>query len=394
MQINDFADIRAKNIKTIINCVRRMPVITKKEIAAQTGLSVATVFNLCNELKALNILEEQKTTTYRVGRTPAGVSLCKSRHYFFALDFRLEYMVGMAIINLQNEVVYQTVIDTSHIDDPDEVLRYVRDRFDEIVAMLNMQDVSFVKIGAAVPAIFDAIDGRLKTCAIELFDNYPMKQKLQEIFGMGAYVDNVTNLFAWSVYSEVRDPRPIVCLDVSQGVGVGLVVNGQLIRGINGYGGEIAHAPVGDPESLCPICGKRGCAEILLSVRGMTDRIPDIPKTIPLQQRWKRFVSIMNDGRPDTQALSQEIGTEMGKLISILINLFDPSYFGLSGYIIDIIDCIKSYMYDEVDSRCALSIKRGLKIDIYQTVFGSIYSGIGNALYESWNPVEEVSKPQ
>lgn len=389
MQINDLVDIKSKNVKSILDCIRRNSSMTKKDIATMTGLSFATVSNLCNELKSMGITEECKVTTSRIGRTPSGLCIRRNRYCFVVLDFRLENMLGFAIIGIQNNVLYQATMDTSMLHSPEAVIRYAKEKFDEVVEILNLKDTIFLRVGAAVPAIYDSVDGRLKTCTIPMFADYPLKSALAEVFGIQAYVDNITNFGALSIYSQVRSNSPIVCLDISQGVGVGLIVNGMLIRGKNGYGSEIAHVPIGRPEAVCTACGRTGCAEILLSVGGMTAQFQDIPNSIPLLLRWQRFVDIMQAGGEKPAAIAHEIGEQVGKLASILINLFDPSYFGISGYIVDIYNLIQPYVEKEINARCSLSMDRGLKLQLLSNAFSSIYRGVGDALYEAWNPFED-----
>lgn len=392
MQINDLVDIKLKNVKSILDVIRFGEAVTKKDIAAATGLSFATVSNLCNELRDLDVIENTKASTARIGRTPSSISFRRDRFFTVALDFRLENVIGFAIVTIRNEIYYKTSLDTTLLASPMEIVRYAKEEFDKTVKMLRLENATFLRVGAAVPAIHDAIDGRLKTSTIATLDNFPLKDALQTVFGIRAYVDNVTKFSAFSVYSRTHASHPIVCLDVSQGVGVGVMVNGALLRGVNGYGSEIAHVPVGRADEPCAICGRCGCAETLLSVSGMVSRLEEIPEGAPLLLRWQRFVDIMHTGTPRTSAIAREIGLELGRLATILINLFDPCYFSISGYITDIYDLIHPYVQEEVNARSPMSVERGLKVELVRNVFDGVYMGIGEALYESWNPFTESDK--
>lgn len=390
MQINDLVDIKSKNIKKILNCIRSHRPMTKKEIADETGLSFATVSNLCNELRDAGITENSKDTSSRIGRTPNCISLQKNRFLNIVLDFRIENALSLAIVNIENNVLYQTTLDTTVFNTPEEIVAYAHRTFLNVLEMLGLQNATFLRLGAAVPAIHDSVDGCLKTCTIPIFDNIPLKEMLSSTFKMETYVDNIANFCALSVLSRIHKQSNIVCLDISQGVGVGVIVDGILVRGKNGYGGEIAHVPIGDMNAVCPVCHRNGCAEILLSVNGMVGLYEEIPKDIPMLKRWQLFVELIR--LDDTRARQgiRAIGEQLGRLATILINMFDPSYFSVTGYIADIYDLLEPYIAAEVNARCPLSIDRGLKIEISKNTFDSVYLGVSDALYEAWDPLDET----
>lgn len=199
-----------------------------------------------------------------------------------------------------------------------------------------------------------------------------------------------SQISAHSIFSRERDRNNIVCLDISQGVGVGVIVDGVLIRGKNGYGGEIAHVPIGDMNDVCPVCHRNGCAEILLSVSGMVSLYDEIPRDLPILKRWQMFVDLMHRDDERARSNAERIGLQVGRLATILINMFDPSHFSISGYIADIYDLLEPYMSVEINARCPLSMERGLKLEINDNTFDSIYLGVSDALYEDWNPFAET----
>ena len=394
-RVTDLVDIKQQNVKTIIDAIRHRPESTKKEIAAATGLSVATVSNLCNELIDMLILESQKSTAARIGRAPERISLKQGRFYNVVLDFRLENVLHMAIMTLQNEIYYKVALDITQFGDAQALIDHVASVFRQTVRLLHLEDAVFLRVGAAVPAIHDSNDGRLKTSTIPIIDNFPLKQALTDAFGFLSYVDNVTKFTALSVYARTRNENPIVNLDVSQGIGAGIIVNGALLRGQNGYGSEIAHVPVGGPDEVCPICGRTGCAETLLSVRGMSDLMPGIPKSLPLLMRWQQFVALMREDTEQSRRIARRIGLQLGRVATILINLFDPGFFCISGYITEIRDLVRPCVEEEINARCPMSIERGLKVEWLENAFDDVYIGINEALFEGWNPfAERASEPQ
>lgn len=390
MTINDLLDIRAKNTKLIINALRFQTMLTKKEIADLSSLSFATVSNLSNDLKAMNIFVEAKLEEKRVGRNPNILTLNQTQFLAIALDLQLENTLGFAIVNLQDKILYQKSFDISDLKTPAEIVRFAKQILDEFVASYPEDELHFIGIGAAVPAVFDATDGKLALSAVPIYENAPLKTLLSETFSMTVYVDNIANICALSAYIQQQDLKNIVCMDISQGVGVGVIANGRLLRGKNGYATEVAHVPIGDPKLQCPYCGCYGCIETELSLSGMLRYFSDIPEDLPLLERWKRFVEKVSEENEKTEQILSRVGSLMGQLATILINMFDPEVFYISGYIVDIFDKLKPYFDKETKARCKMLLNKGLQIESLwpQSLSNEqVYKGLTDALYELWYPI-------
>lgn len=390
MLINDLLDIKAKNTKLILNTLRFQTSLTKKEIAELSSLSFATVSNLSNELKALDIFVDTKLEGKRVGRNPNSLALNQTQYLTVALDLQLENTLGFAVVNLQDKILHQESFDISGLDTSGEIVDFAKKVFDEFLASYPAEDTRFIGIGAAVPAVFDANDGNLVLSAVPVYENIPLKELLSQAFSMPVYVDNIANICALSAYTRHQNTKNIVCMDISQGVGVGIIADGNLLRGKNGYATEVAHVPIGDPDLQCPYCGCRGCVETELSLAGMTRYFPEIPNELPLLERWNLFVEKVSEPNETTEQIIRRLGILTGQLGTILINMFDPEIFYISGYISGIFDKLEPYFYKEIEARCKMSLNRGLKIETLWHELPSneqVYKGLCDALYELWYPL-------
>lgn len=390
MLINDLLDIKAKNTKLILNTLRFQTSLTKKEIAELSSLSFATVSNLSNELKAMDIFVDTKLEGKRVGRNPNSLTLNQTQYLTIALDLQLENTLGFAIVNLQDLILHQESFDISNLDTPEEIVAFAKKVFDKFLVAYPETNTHFIGIGVAVPAVFDANDGNLVLSAVPIYENAPLKKLLSQAFSMPVYVDNIANICALSAYTRHQNAKTIVCMDISQGVGVGIIADGNLLRGKNGYATEVAHVPIGDPTLQCPYCGCYGCVETELSLTGMTRYFPDIPNELPLLERWNLFVEKISEQNEKTEQIIKRLGMLTGQLGTILINMFDPEIFYISGYISSIFDKLEPYFYKEIENRCKMSLNRGLKIETIWHELPSneqVYKGLCDALYDLWYPL-------
>ena len=127
----------------------------------------------------------------------------------------------------------------------------------------------FIGIGMGAPG--PITDGVIKTAVNIGWENYPLKQKLEETFSLPAYVTNDANCAAlgelW--HGAGKGLENIVCITLGTGVGGGIIIEGNIVSGITGGAGELGHIPVLDDRGYMCNCGKKGCLETVASATGI-----------------------------------------------------------------------------------------------------------------------------
>ena len=385
MLLEDVVSIKQHNLKKLVTAVRFHDNLTKKDISNQTSLSIATITNLCNELIGKGVLSEgDYSAEVRIGRTP---NLMKFRYdcfYVLALDFQFNNTVGLAILNLRNEICYSNSVRISSDATVEEIVALAHDKLDEAVVRMGIAQ-QIIGVGASVPAVYDNNDGLIKCSAIPRYQNMPLKKIIADSFGCPAYVDNCANLRAISAYAQ-SPASSIVCLDVSQGVGCGVMIDGEILHGKNGYAAEIAHIPIGDATLQCPTCGSYGCVETDLNVEHIVRHFAEINAALPLPEKWRECTRLLKERAAETAPLLEHLGRLLGQVASILINLFDPSDFYVTGYITDIFPLIENAFWQEVRGRSEDSLKLNLNLCIPECLWSDVYIGISDAMYHRWLP--------
>lgn len=385
--INDVVDLKNKNAKIVMDLIRFCNNLTKKDIAEQSALSITTVSTICSDLKSLGIVSEQRTVNSRVGRIPTCVSFNYDAFFVIGIDLQISNSLGLAITNLHNEILFSKTYDTSDIQSVKEIAIFAKDQINEQAASLNLDSSRFIGVGISVPAIFDATDNCLISSPISTFNGINMKQIFGMQFRLPIYVDNSSNFKAISVHTNSKISN-IVCLDISQGTGVGIICNDALLRGKNGYGAEVAHVPIGDINLKCPSCGSYGCIEAELQLEHILQHYPYYDSNKNADSQWKDFVEYINNDPDSFKPLLERIGYLVGSLASILVNLFDPSMFLITGYMADLFSLIKPYFMNQVQKRCSLSLSRGLTFQVEDYHSKSIYEGICDTIYDNWSPLD------
>lgn len=387
--INDVVDLKNKNAKIVMDLIRFCDNLTKKDIAEQSALSITTVSTICSALRSLGIVSEQRTANSRVGRIPICISFNYDAFFVIGIDLQLFNTLGLAITNLHNEIIFSKTYDISDIQSVEDIAAFAKKQIEQQVAALKLDSSHFIGVGISVPAIFDAVDNCLISSSINKFNGVNMKQVFGTQFQLPIYVDNSSNFKAISVHTTSKISN-IVCLDISQGTGVGIICNDALLRGKNGYGAEVAHVPIGDNSLRCPSCGSYGCIEAELQLEHILQHYPNYDPAKNADSQWKSFVEYVGNDPDSFKPLLERIGYLIGSLTSILVNLFDPSLFLITGYIADLFPLIKPYFMEQVQKRCSLSLSRGLTFQIEDYHSSSIYEGICDTIYDNWSPLDNT----
>lgn len=156
---------------------------------------------------------------------------------------------------------------------------------DQLLATGRGRGIRVLGIGVGVPGAVDARAGVVGDDVqnVPELAGLPLASRLRERFSLPAFVDNDVNALAlgeWA-YGEARGARSLVLLAVGTGVGGGIILDGQLVRGAAGYGGELGHMSVNFDGRPC-FCGGRGCLkayvagpDIAAAARAELGKAPD-----------------------------------------------------------------------------------------------------------------------
>ncbi|MEV0617865.1 ROK family protein [Nonomuraea sp. NPDC050404] len=205
------------------------------------------------------------------------------------------------------------------------VARAVRDVIDEAVGTHG----TCLGVGVAIPAPIDPETLRpAPSSCHQLWVDAPVRELLQEKVGLPVYVGNHGNLavMAERLWGAGRRVDDFIWIGLDANVGGGICSGGQLLRGRDGFAGELGHIVV-DPDGEICRCGSQGCLETVASLGSIQRALHPVYG----QVEPDRIFELINRGEPPALRAITNIGTQVGVAVSTLINILNPSLFIVGG---------------------------------------------------------------
>jgi len=253
---------REINRNLIFNQIRIRQPISRADLARTSGLQRSTVSLIVEDLLAERWIAEGSTGQSPRGRKPTFLNL-NGKRGVLALDIH-PAQTTLAVTDLGGKVLAQELIALP--ENPKKVIKAILDAIRTMIAAHKTH--SFEGIGISVPGRFNP--GFEKSIFAPNVD-WPigqLKSRVEQATGLPVAVDNVANACAlsevWFGYSD--GAHDLVVVNVSEGIGTGILANGRLMRGEGGAAGEFGHVQL-DPNGLTCGCGGKGCWETIASNR-------------------------------------------------------------------------------------------------------------------------------
>ena len=176
------------------------------------------------------------------------------------------------------------------------------------------------------------------------FSERPLAEVLTEKIGFPVCIDNDTRAMTYGEYMKgsVTGEKNIIFVNISWGLGIGIIIDGKIYTGKSGFSGEFGHVNAFDNEIICH-CGKKGCLETEASGsafhRIFLERIKNGETSI-LSNRLKEknkpltldeLIEAACKEDPLCIEIVEEIGQKLGKQIAGLINIFNPEMVIIGG---------------------------------------------------------------
>jgi predicted NBD/HSP70 family sugar kinase len=252
------------NRRIALNVIHEHQPISRAELARRMKVTRGVAGVLVQELLDQKLIYEGATGEAAFGRKPTLLHIKSQDRLVVAVDVRFSKTFIMVTDFAGRQLALETY------DTIFSIPEFVRDLAQRIRRLIKTAGIaSLVEgVGVAVPGMVDQRSGRVLNAPALGWRDVELRNPLAAAIGLPVEIENsgraCTLALLWLERGEPTRPQNFVYVGVSDGVGVGIVVNGELLRGTDHIAGEFAHVPLNLDGPQC-MCGSAGCWEAYIS---------------------------------------------------------------------------------------------------------------------------------
>ena len=301
------------------------------DLSRELNTSIPTTTKLVEELIEEGFLEDLGKLDTNGGRRPNIYGLKASAGYFIGTDVRRHH-VSIAIADFRGDIV-------DYIDSIPFKVESSADSFRNLCSIIKEEEV--LAYGLNLSGRVNNETGYCFTYFIG--EDRPIASLMEEELGGRVFVENDSRAMTYGEYicGVGKNEKDMLFINVTWGLGMGMILNGKLLYGKSGFSGEIGHFPMLNNDQICQ-CGKRGCLETGASGyaahRILMERLAEGRASI-LADKFHSGQEIMLEDilmaieEEDVLAIEviEEIGGVLGRAIAGIINVFNPELVVIGG---------------------------------------------------------------
>jgi predicted NBD/HSP70 family sugar kinase len=347
---------REINRQIVLNLVREHQPISRADLARRMEVGRGMVTALITDLLAEGALVEGETVDAPRGRKPKMLFVRTHDRLVVAVDIRFSRTYVMLSDFGGTQIALETFATTF---EPAELVSEIAGRVERLTRAHGAVG-SVEGIGLVVPGLVDRYTGRVLNAPQLGWKDVDIRDALSVATGLPVFIENAPMACAlaqmWMGQRGGDGGGDFVYVTVSDGVGTGIVVNGQLLRGTGNTAGEFGHIPL-DPDGPECLCGRFGCWEAYTSnlatlsrylgstARQSRDLLQTIGITVP------ELINRARTGDDKARAAILETGRYLGMGLGNVINALNPSRIIVGGEITAAWDLIEGEVREAMVSR-------------------------------------------
>ncbi|MDW7695134.1 ROK family transcriptional regulator [Flammeovirgaceae bacterium SG7u.111] len=368
-------------------------------MAKKLGVSIPTIQTLLNELIEEEIITDFGPGESNGGRRPNMYGLAADSFYTLGIDIG-RYSSKFAVYDHKNENIsglqdLQIEL-TEDIAFVDKIYAYAS----KVIADTGIAYKKLIGIGINMPGLIDSARG--------INHNYlnfekPIQKIFEEKFQKRVFLENDARARALAElkFGKAIGKKNVLVLLLEWGVGMGMILNGQLYKGNSGFSGEFSHIPIQEGGALCH-CGKHGCLETIASGMALVKKVEEglmagqasILKSADDTYKFQleEIIEAVKKGDLFTTSLMSNMAHHLGKGIGTLIQVLNPELVIIGGKLSKAGEYITTPIKQSLFMHCLPKLREDValeisELDIEAGVLGAI-AGVTNNLFQTSSPVK------
>lgn len=369
----------------ILRSLHKKEMQSAASLAKKINVSLPTVRSALDELISQKIVNTSGTGDSSGGRKPLVYSLQEDAFYIVAIEMGHLKSKGCIMDCHDNYRTKIREIET-HIDDPE-----LEEKIDEaLITLLKEAGLGREKItavGIGMPGLVDSTNGVNRTikdpAAQNIRDRISNRIKIRTIIGNDARMQALGEF----VFGKAKNSQNTLVVNWNWGLGLGIIINGEIYKGSNGCSGEFSHIRMVENGTLCE-CGKRGCLQTIAGIKHLIEMAREEVARDTTSQLTKAFKGKINElthqdivrfakkGDELCISLLNKLSTSLGWGLSILIQLYNPELIVLSGPLVAAGQYVLIPVQQAINQYCLTDISGSIRIEASEAGEKSGLNGI------------------
>ncbi len=313
---------------------------TIAELCKEMNLSIPTVTKLIIELQEDGYIQDFGKQETSGGRKPSIYGLNPSSGYFVGVDV-LHDQINCAAVDFKGNKLRIEENIPYELENTPAALENLCTKIEEFIHSLTVPREKILAIGVNISGRVNSMAGY--SHSVFCFEEKPLDKIMEERLHIKVYIENDSRAMSYGEYMQgvVKGEKNILFINLSWGLGLGIIIDGKLYYGTSGFSGEFGHFCLFENEILCH-CGKKGCLETEASGMALNrllhERYSEGCNTILSDQIKKQEIISLPDlidaiNKEDILCIEilEQIALNLGKGIAGLMNIFNPELVVLGG---------------------------------------------------------------
>ena len=289
------------NRALVIDLLRKEGVCSRAKLASVSNLKRATITNIINDYIDCGLVVETGLLSGEKNRRSIGIKLNGQNFRVLGVMLTREKYCLLSM-GLCGEIFDINEHPIKEGEDVQTIISGIKKSIDKIINMSNEYET--LAIGISIPGPYKRDEGEIVYISnLSGWDGVHIYKELQEAFEIPVFIENDANAGAYSLLWKEKGEllnKNIVYIVAGQGIGCGVVFNGEILTGEIGLAGEIGHTSINFAGNRCE-CGNVGCLETYCSTivieKKLRECIKNKEKTILTEDfAWADFVKAVNQG--------------------------------------------------------------------------------------------------
>jgi len=310
------------------------------ELSELFDKSIPSIAKAVNELIDEGFVIEQGYAPSSGGRRPLMYAINASARYILAIAMD-QLSTRIQLVDLLNQPVSNQVMFELKLLKNKQALSVLTENIIHYIDSSGIRKDKIAGIGIGMPGFVNPAEGINYTYLDA--GGKSLAEYISDETGLPVYIDNDSSLIALAEqkFGTAKSQKEVMVINLGWGIGLGMIVNGEIFRGRNGFAGEFSHIPLSEDGALCT-CGKRGCLEAEGSMlvvskkaiegvkQGRVTSLKQIDE-VHSKQMGDAIMEAANNGDQFAVELFSDAGYKIGKALAILIHIMNPQTIVLSG---------------------------------------------------------------